>query len=142
MQIRLAQPQDVKTVYQFVCELEETTFDFLTFEKLFIKNITTPNYFYLVAEIDKTLVGYLSCHSQFLLHHCGLVGEVQELFVTASHRNLGVGQALIKDIQKIAHENNWLNLEVTCNKKRMNTHRFYRGLGFVDTHLKFVQQIK
>jgi len=59
MQIRFAQPQDVKTIYQFVCALEATTFDFSIFEKLFIKNITRPNYFYLVAEIDKTLVGYL-----------------------------------------------------------------------------------
>ena len=142
MQIRFAQPQDVETIYQFVCELEATTFNFLLFEKLFIKNISIPNYFYLVAEIDKTLVGYLSCHSQFLLHHCGLVGEIQELFIRSSHRNLGIGQALVARIQQIADEENWLILEVTCNKKRIDTHRFYRRLDFVDTHLKFVQHIK
>jgi len=77
MQIRFAQPKDIKTIYQFVCELEAITFNFSVFEKLFLKNITTPNYFYLVAEIDEILVGYLSCHSQLLLHHCGLVGEIQ-----------------------------------------------------------------
>ena len=142
MQIRFAQPQDVRIIYQFVCELEATAFDFFIFEKLFIKNITRPNYFYLVAEIDKTLVGYLSCHSQFLLHHCGLVGEIQELFIASSHRNSGIGQALVSSIQQIANENNWINLEVSCNKKRINTHRFYRRLGFVDTHLKFVLPIK
>lgn len=142
MQVRLAKPKDVKFIYQFVCELENTSFDFLVFEKFFLKNITHTDYFYLIVEVGNTPIGYLSCHAQILLHHCGKVGEIQELFVEEAYRNKGVGQALITEIEHIAKTNNWVNLEVTCNKKRTNTHRFYKQAGFVNTHLKFVKEIK
>ncbi len=142
MQVRLAQPIDAKIIYAFVCELENTPFDFSTFEKLFLKNIAHPDYFYLVGCINNTPIGYVSCHAQILLHHCGLVGEIQELFVAQTHRNRNIGQALVKAIEKIAKQNNWINLEVACNKKRVDTHRFYKRLDFIDTHLKFVKQIR
>lgn len=142
MQIRIVQSKDAKTVYQFICELENTFFNYPTFEKLFLKNIVHPDYFYLIAEIDAIPIGYISCHAQILLHHCGLFGEIQELFVTASYRNKNVGQRLVEALENIAQSNNWVNLEVTCNKKRLNTHRFYKRLDFMNTHLKFVKPIK
>ena len=142
MQVRLAKPTDAKVIYKFVCELEDTLFDFSTFEKLFLKNIAHPDYFYLIGCINNIPIGYVSCHVQILLHHCGLVGEIQELFIAPPYRNKGVGQVLIDKVEKIAQKDNWANLEVTCNKKRVDTHRFYRRLDFLDTHLKFVKQIK
>lgn len=142
MQVRFAQPTDVKIIYQFICELETMTFDFSTFEKLFLKNITHPDYFYLIVFINNRPIGYVSCHVQILLHHCGRVGEIQELFIASNYRNKGVGQVLIEAVEKIARKDNWVNLEVTCNKKRLDTHRFYRRLAFIDSHLKFVKQIK
>ena len=142
MQIRLAKALDAPIIYEFVCELEDKTFDFPLFEKFFLKNIAHPNYYYLIGFVENIPVGYISCHVQILLHHCGLVGEIQELFIASPHRNKGIGQALIDAVEEIAQNNNWVNLEVTCNKKRIHTHRFYKQLGFTETHLKFVKQIK
>ena len=142
MLIRPAHPNDVQIIYQFICELENILFDFPLFKELFLQNITQPNYCYLVVEYQKEVIGYLSCHAQVLLHHCGLVGEIQELFIHPAHRNKKIGQQLLLEVERFAQENGWVSLEVTCNKVRLDTHRFYKKAGFTNTHLKFTKELR
>lgn len=142
MEIRKAKKEDVESIYTFICDLEKTTFNYTVFQQLFFKNIAHPNYLYLVAESKDRIIGYLSCHAQILLHHCGTIGEIQELYIEPSARNKGIGQLLIAEIEAFAKIEKWVGLEVTCNKKRIDTHRFYQRLGFLATHLKFVKEIK
>lgn len=141
MLIRPANIEDAQIVYQFVCELEHISFDFPLFERIFLRNIHLPNYYYLVSEQKGKIVGFISCHAQNLLHHCGMVGEIQELFILNEYRNKGIGQALMLELERIAQNNGWVNLEVTCNKKRLATHSFYKQIGFAETHYKYVKTI-
>src|ERR1700733_11203727 len=98
--IRSAGEKDVLSVYDFVCFLEETTFSYIAFELIFKANIYNENYYYLVAESDSgSIIGYISCHVQNLLHHCGKVAEIQELFVVEKYRNLGIGKLLVNDLK-------------------------------------------
>lgn len=96
---------------------------------------------YLVAEQLGTVVGFVSCHVQALLHHVGKVGEIQELFVRADYRNQHIGQQLVAALTRLAVQENFVNLEVTTNQKRADTIRFYERELFQRTHFKLVKPI-
>jgi PhnO protein len=78
--IRKAILNDVESIYKFICALENTVFDFDLFVTLFNENLKNKKNLYFVAEeINQSkIVGYISCHGQTLLHHLGLVYEIQE----------------------------------------------------------------
>ncbi len=133
---------DLSDIYSFVSLLEKKSFDKKKFKKIFSENISSENNIYLIARIEKVAVGFISCHSQYLLHHCSLIGEIQELFVTESYRNLGIGQSLINSLKVILIEKGINQLEVTSNLKRDATKLFYENSGFINTHRKFVINLK
>ena len=140
IQTRKAQKKDMQSVYNFLCELEECVFDFNCFKSLYENNIRDVNCIYLVAELEnKTVIGFVSCHIQYLLHHCGKVAEIQELFVDSTFRNKGVGKQLIAHLNTLLSKKIIVSFEVTANIKRTGTHRFYEQQGYVYTHKKFVK---
>lgn len=106
-------------------------------EEIFNNNIKNPNYYYLIAENLDGKMGFITFHTQYLLHHSGLVGEIQEFYVTQNFRNKGIGRKLIDEIMEIADQNNLKSIEVTTNKKRIENIAIYENLGFNLSHNKF-----
>jgi PhnO protein len=137
LQIRKIKTQDLDFIYKSICELENEVLDFKVFKEIFNENISNPNNFYLIAENEKESVGFISFHTQNLLHHCGLVGEIQEFFIHQNYRGQGIGRQLINEIMKYADENNLKSIEVTTNKKRVENVSIYENLGFNLSHNKF-----
>ncbi|MFC5409683.1 GNAT family N-acetyltransferase [Larkinella bovis] len=140
--IRPADHQDVATLYRFICELEECQLNAVAFRAVFQKNLTDRRVHYLVAEVDGDVVGFISCHVQYLLHHTGKVGEIQELYVMPEYRNQQIGRQLVAALEELAEAHGFVNLEVTANQKRTNTHRFYQQLTFRPSHFKFVKEFQ
>ena len=138
IQIRTALQTDAPAIYTFICLLEETTLDTSVFDTIYQQNLVNPSIHYLVAEKQGQVVGFVSCHVQYLLHHGGKVGEIQELFVQPEVRNQGIGQQLITALKTIGLQEQFINLEVTTNQKRTDTIRFYEREAFHRTHIKFV----
>ena len=138
MKARPASAEDLPFAYACLCDLEEMTLDQRTFAAVFEHNFSNPNVHYIIFEIDNQSVGFASCHVQGLLHHAGLVGEIQEMYVLPGYRSRGVGQALIQHFMNLARRENWVHLEVTSNRRRTQTHNFYERMGFEQTSLKFV----
>ncbi|MBJ2123887.1 GNAT family N-acetyltransferase [Flavobacterium sp. IB48] len=135
--IRKVEKQDLDFVYKAICELENEILDFEFFERIFDENISNPRNVYLIAENENEGVGFISFHTQNLLHHCGLVGEIQEFFIHQKYRGQGVGRLLINKILDFAEENNLKSIEVTTNKKRVENVAIYENLGFTLSHNKF-----
>jgi (aminoalkyl)phosphonate N-acetyltransferase len=135
--IRIASRDDFDAVYTFVNQLENETFDRLRQEIIYLKNIQHPSYIYLIAFIEAQPVGFVSCHAQELLHHSGLIGEIQEMFVSEKFRSARIGSKLMEELKQIASRRGILQLEVTSNKMRSHAHRFYVKEGFSESHLKF-----
>ncbi|WP_028668726.1 GNAT family N-acetyltransferase [Runella zeae] len=138
--IRPALALDVSIIYQFISELEEEVFDFEEFNRIYAQNLANPDCHYFLAFDADECIGYASIHAQWLLHHCGKVGEIQEMFVKDAYRGKGIGSLLIEAIFEVAKRENFKILEVTANKKRMDTHRFYESKGLLPTHFKFVKK--
>jgi len=142
MQIRKVEQKDMLTVYEQICLLEEFTFNINAFEKIFNHNMKDENVLYYLAESHEgEALGFISCHIQNLLHHCGKVAEIQELFVRQENRAEGVGQALVKFVEQELIVLNCISFEVTAQNKRLQTHDFYKKMGFDQTHLKFTKAI-
>ena len=142
MQIRKVEQNDMLTVYEQICLLEEFTFNINAFENIFNHNIKDENVLYYIAESHEgEALGFISCHIQNLLHHCGKVAEIQELFVRQENRAEGIGQALVKFVEQELIALNCISFEVTAQNKRLQTHDFYKKMGFDQTHLKFTKAI-
>jgi PhnO protein len=137
IKIRKIQKQDLDFVYKAICELENEVLDFKVFELIFNENISNPKNLYLIAENEKEGLGFISFHTQNLLHHGGLVGEIQEFFIHQNYRGQGVGRLLINEIKDFSEKNNLKSIEVTTNKRRVENVAIYENLGFGLTHNKF-----
>jgi len=142
VKIRKVIENDMFTVYEQICLLEELTFNINTFENIFNHNMKDENVLYYLAEsYEGEALGFISCHIQHLLHHSGKVAEIQELFVRQENRAEGVGQALVKFVEQELIVLNCNSFEVTAQNKRIQTHDFYKKMGFHQTHLKYTKAI-
>lgn len=135
--IRKVENEDLDFVYKAICELENEVLDFEVFEMIFNENVSNPKNLYLIAENETEGLGFISFHTQNLLHHCGLVGEIQEFFIHQKYRGQGVGRLLINEILDFAQKNSLKSIEVTTNKKRVENVAIYENLGFTLSHNKF-----
>ena len=136
-EIREVENGDLDFVYRAICELENEELDFEVFKEIFHENISSPKNLYLIAENESEGIGFISFHTQNLLHHCGLVGEIQEFFIHKDHRGKGIGRQLIEKIMQFSDLNNLKSIEVTTNKRRVENVLIYENLGFGLTHNKF-----
>lgn len=139
--IRKASQTDVKKVHKLVCQLENTFFDYEIFTQMYESNIRDPRNIYLVAEFNGATAGFLSCHSQMLLHHLDMVYEIQEMITDPDFRKLGIGRNLLRFLEKEVRLRNGKLLEVCSNKLRDRAHEFYQFAGFNRTHYKFTKKI-
>lgn len=137
IQIRKIEPQDLDFVYKAICELENEELDFEVFSAIFNENISNKNNLYLLAEKENEGLGFISFHTQNLLHHCGLVGEIQEFFIHKNYRGQGIGRQLIEKIMQYADQNKLKSIEVTTNRRRVENVLIYENLGFNLSHNKF-----
>lgn len=141
MIIRRARPEDLNVIFEFICFLEESRLEYAAFREGFIYNLQQRGNYYLIAEMEGVLIGFLSCHGQFLLHHAAVVCEIQELFVDEDFRGIGTGRKLLNELEKLIKADGCQYLEVTSNIRRTEAHRFYLANGFDDSHRKFTKTL-
>jgi len=141
--IRQAEIIDAKKIFSFVCGLEEREFNYEKFYLDYRNNIQANSNVYLVAA-DKynDAVGYISCHGQSLLHHGGMVYEIQELYVDVAWRKQKIGSTLLKALELQLAKRDYQSLEVTAKNKRKEAIGLYQKYGFAKTHVKLTRSKK
>lgn len=138
--IRKATIDDANVVYDMLCKLSQKEHDRERFAKCYERNIADDNILYLVADVDGIPSGFISCHSQQLLHHTGTAYEIQEMYIDEAYRGNGVGKLLIAAVQASINPTVYDVFEVTSSNWREDAHAFYMNNGFTQTHLKFTQK--
>lgn len=141
LSLRPCTAADAFTVHRFISDLENTELDWPAFLATYEQNLANPSVQYWLAERVSDAVGFLSVHIQWLLHHAGPIAEIQELYVRPDCRNQRIGEQLIGKAEEIARTAGCLNLEVTTNRRRLDTHRFYERLLAPPSHFKFVKPL-
>ncbi len=91
-----------------------------------------------VAEVDGTVVG---CFHFFAAPHLANRGrrraQVESVHVAAEMRSKGIGEAMIRFAIEESKRRGCFRLQLTSNKSRADAHRFYRRLGFAQSHEGF-----
>lgn len=64
-------------------------------------------------------------------------GQIEGVRVSKSHRGQGLGETLIRAAIEALKEQNCGLVQLTMNKAREGAYKFYRRLGFVDSHEGF-----
>ena len=131
---------DQDVIYEFICDLEKETFNKPVFDHCFAACLALYHNYSLVAVSDEKVVGYISCHGQILLHHLGLVYEIQEIYVLPEFRGNGVGRQLLSALQSIIDQTDYQLLEVCAKMTRTEAQQFYLNNGFSKTSFKFGKQ--
>ncbi len=135
--VRRIVKSDFEFIYNSLCELENEILEKTELERMFNENIDNPNHLYLIAESEFEKIGFITFHTQGLLHHCGIVGEIQEFYIISNYRNKGIGRQLMEKVMSYANQNKLKSIEVTTNRKRLDNIAIYENLGFSLTHNKF-----
>ncbi|SDD69667.1 GNAT family N-acetyltransferase [Aquimonas voraii] len=97
-----------------------------------------PNQQLLVAELDGCIVGmaqlsFIPGLSRGGAWRC----NVEAVRIASDVRGQGFGALLMWACEARARERGCILLQLSSDASRIDAHRFYRGLGYVDSHLGF-----
>lgn len=130
LSIKIEDPQSEHAMYalkQYYAELQKR-FDRGFNPKLSISaepnELTPPNGFFLIAEIDGEPVGCgaLKCHSDF--------GEIKRMWVSDSVRGLGIGKRILLKLEEIARQQKLPLLRLETNKSLSEAKALYASNGY------------
>jgi len=136
--IRKVIETDENAIRDLLDELENRTSDPTVFHRIFKHYLVRENALFFAAENGrKEVIGFITCLGQLLLHHEGLVYEIEELIVTQTYQGKGIGELLVKRVREELKLYDVKSIEVTSNKRRLQAHEFYKAVGFKNSHEKF-----
>jgi N-acetylglutamate synthase-like GNAT family acetyltransferase len=95
-----------------------------------------------VAECDNRIVAYIHLISTMRLGSRNFV-EIAAFVVHESYRNMGVGDALIKETEKWTKETGLRDIRIRSNIIREEAHKFFKNRGFenIKTQEVFLKHI-
>lgn len=132
-----AEKEDVKRVYELICDMEQSALPYEQFQRIFLAQLEDEVYYCLVCRREGELVAVLNLRFEEQLHHAGKIAEIMELAVDGSHRNRGLGRELLERACALAKERRCMQIELACNRLRRDAHRFYLRAGMQRYHYKF-----
>ncbi len=142
--IRPAREADLARIIELLGQIDETMYpprqdaDPATRLGIFRQIAADPRQHLLVAKADGRIVG--TAHLIVIPHlsrSCKPSAVVEGVIVDEAYRGKGVGVALMRHVQQIAHEAGCYKLTLTTNLARTGAHRFYSRLGWKRTHYGF-----
>jgi GNAT superfamily N-acetyltransferase len=83
-----------------------------------------------VAEADGRLCGYLLAVYMFSLEHGGLMAEIDEVFVSAQERSMGVGAFLVEQAERDLVTRGLVRLQLQLGVDNDRARVFYERHGF------------
>ena len=144
-EVREAVLEDAEVLHALVKELAVALGDqsprFRAMRARLDELLAEPGARVLVAEGAEGVVGAASLWIKPDLAHGDVVIEVPMLIVSGGARRRGVGKLLIKEIWRIAAEENAALIELVATQENNVARAFYKSLGFVETEhiaLEFV----
>ena len=143
--VREAVTEDAEALHALMEELADALGDrsprFGAMRAQLEKLLAEPGARVLVVEKAEDLVGAASMWIKPDLAHGDVVIEVPMLVVSGNARRRGIGQLLVKEIRRIAVEENAALIELVATKENDVARAFYKSLGFIETEhiaLEFV----
>lgn len=126
MVIRQMKEEDMEQVYSIEC----SSFSRPWSKESFLSSLKNPQNLYLVAEAEKSILGY-----------CGLwgivgEGEITNVAVDRRFQNQGVGEALLRELLQQASTMDITAFTLEVRVSNQSAIHLYHKLGFTDTAVR------
>jgi len=144
--IRQATKSDIEAVHGLLRELSEyldaeIDLQLDGMKRLFDLMVREPaRYRNLIAVVEGEIAGFISVVYNLTLFHRKGTALINELVVSAKHRNVGVGKALIQEVLRISKEEGWDEVQVGAKKTNSSAIGFYRKMGFDREYILLVKE--
>ncbi|NVM02248.1 MAG: GNAT family N-acetyltransferase [Candidatus Helarchaeota archaeon] len=107
----------------------------------FKKILKDKNSYFLIAEIDKRVVGFINFIIRKTLLHSGLSGLIDELVVSQEYQNKGIGQYLIQEAIEQSKKLGCCEIEVSTEIENKKAIGFYKKFGFEEKGVLFEKDL-
>ncbi len=140
--IRDATEKDIPIILGLLYELgrpkPEKDSDVETFRNLVKKHILDSDKKLLVAQLNEIeIVGIVSIVFLHRLNRDSLELYIPELVVLEKHRNQGIGKELVNSCIKLGKDENCHRIRLESGNQRLDSHQFYKKIGFEQSALSF-----
>ncbi|MBT0877860.1 MULTISPECIES: GNAT family N-acetyltransferase [unclassified Campylobacter] len=131
--IQKASEKDLDLILEFIKKLadyENLSSSVVATKELLKENLFIKQKAYvLIAYYDLKPVGFALYFNNFstFLGKCGIY--LEDLFVDVEYRNKGIGKALIKELAKIANQNDYERIDWVCLKDNYPSLEVYKKIG-------------
>jgi ribosomal protein S18 acetylase RimI-like enzyme len=99
--------------------------------------INDPHACFFVAELNKTIVGFINVTIRKTILHQGLSGLIDELIITKEFRGKGIGNQLVLAAISKCRQLGCCECEVSTEKTNTKAREFYQKCGFEERGLLF-----
>jgi len=90
----------------------------------------------MVAEKDGEVIGALQLtYTPSISFRGGKRATVESVRVDDKYRGQGIGREMMLRSIELARAEGCISMQLTTNAARPDAHRFYRNLGFEDSHV-------
>ena len=132
--LREATEADVDALYQLIVAIAEhhdqREYVFVTGEDLRRDGFgPAPKFGAVLAEVDGALVGYASYTWDYAIWLGSTYMNIDDVYVSASHRGLGVGEALMRTLKEVCAERGLRRLRWEVQPDNTAAIRFYERIG-------------
>lgn len=129
--IRRARPGDAAIVFDMLLELarHENSLDAVDLDEAQLAELLArPDVIILIADVNGATAGYVSAAQHVKFWTGGEITALDDLFVRAEHRNLGIGETLMRRLaDETAQDTSIIRWEVDPDNHAGR--RFYERLG-------------
>lgn len=109
-----------------------------SYQQAFAEMQKNKNAHLIVLKKDKLIVGVAQLDIiPTLVSQGAKRGLIEGVRIHQNYRSQGLGKSLIEHVVHIAEAQGCTLIELTTNKARVDAHRFYKQLGFADSHVGF-----
>ena len=141
LDIRAARPEDLEAVVALlredvIREVDESEEPATSYAAAFQEICGDAHQDLLVGEVEGEVVATAQLTwVRHLTYVGGLMCVVESVRVRSDLRGRGLGRALIEEVIGRARTRGAVRVELTTNAQRTRAQEFYKGLGFVASHV-------
>jgi GNAT superfamily N-acetyltransferase len=145
MKIRAAVAEDLETIVRLINEAPDGSEKFHIssslpegFHNAFGRIVDSEHDQLMVATVDEKVIGTFHVKYLYFIAGCGRPdAQVEAVHVHKDYRGFGIGAAMMDWVISEAKNRGCRRVQLTSNKERRLAHKFYRRLGFDDSHEGF-----
>ena len=86
----------------------------------------------LFAKADDKIVGICTCFYAYSTFLAKPLLNIHDIYVSESHRGIGVGKRLIQSLEEIAHKKGCGKITLEVRKDNLNARDLYKSQGFTE----------